>query len=105
MNKTAEKIEISKTLSPRLGFRDSAVDLFHLLEKIPSDTVEVDFTGVTFMSRSFAHEYLQQKKKSEKKIVELNVPDNVDSMFHAVLESIKNPDKLKVRPSRIISLS
>ncbi len=108
MYQTAErnvKIELSILLSPRLGFRDSAMDLFHMINNLSSDTVEIDFTGVEFMSRSFAHEYIQQEKKSEKKILESNIPENVDIMFRAVRRSIKNPHKLKVKPSKTIALS
>lgn len=100
-----KKIEITKVLSPRLGFRDSAKDLFHMINQLPADTIEIDFTDVKFMSRSFAHEYIQQKKKSRKTILESNISENVRAMFQAVKKSIRNPHKLRVKPSKIITLS
>lgn len=108
MNQNAEenkKIEITKVLSPRLGFRDSAKDFFHMINQLPEDIIEIDFTDVKFMSRSFAHEYIQQKKKSRKTILENNISENVHAMFQAVKKSIRNPHKLKVKPSKIITLA
>lgn len=108
MNQDAEKtkkIEITEILSPRLGFRDSAKDFFCMINQLPEDIIEIDFTDVKFMSRSFAHEYIQQKKKSRKTILENNISKNEYAMFQAVKKSIKNPHKLKVKPSKIITLS
>jgi len=99
-----KKIEIAEVLSPRLGFRDSAKDFFHMINQLPADTVEIDFTDVKFMSRSFAHEYIQEKKKSRKIILESNVSENVYAMFQAVKKSIRDPHKLKIKPSKTITL-
>ncbi len=109
LERTAEKLEIIKMdniISPRLGFRDSASMLFNQLRELESDIVKLDFMGVKFMSRSFAHEYLKQKSKlGDKEIVEANLPDYVNNMFNAVTESIRNPQKLKIKPSKVISLA
>lgn len=56
------------------------------------------------MSRSFANEYIQQKKKSKKTIQENNISENVNAMLQAVKKSIQNPHKLEVKPSKIITL-
>ncbi|OPY23503.1 MAG: hypothetical protein A4E27_01483 [Methanobacterium sp. PtaU1.Bin242] len=108
MNQNAEenkKIEIAKILSPKLGFRDSAKDFFHMINQLPADVIEIDFTEVKFMSRSFANEYIQQKKKSKKTIQENNISENVNAMLQAVKKSVKNPHKLEVKPTKIIALS
>lgn len=43
MNQNAEenkKIEIAKILSPKLGFRDSAKDFFHMINQLPADVMK-----------------------------------------------------------------
>ncbi|OPX57573.1 MAG: hypothetical protein A4E25_02218 [Methanobacterium sp. PtaB.Bin024] len=104
-NKTISKIKIADTISPKLGFRDSAADFFHRIEQSNSDIIKIDFENVVFISRSFAHEYLKQSKKSKKEIIPINQPENVNSMFEAIIESTKNPKKFKVKPVETISLT
>lgn len=103
--KTISKIKIADTISPKLGFRDSAADFFHKIEQSNSDVIQIDFENVVFISRSFAHEYLKQSKISKKEIIPINRPENVNSMFKAINESTKNPKKFKVEPAETISLN
>jgi len=44
----------------------------------------LDFNNVAFISRSCADEYLKQRKKSKKKVVEANMSKNVCDMFSLV---------------------
>lgn len=101
----SQKIDMAKEISQKLGFRDSASEFFNLLNTMPADNIEIDFKDVKFMSRSFAHEYLQRKKELDKRVIELNKPDDVDSMFKVVIESIKNPKKIKIESSGIIHIT
>lgn len=93
-------LKINEIIAPKLGFRDSAETFFQELEEIEQDIIKLDFKGVKFISRSFAHEYLQQKKKSKKHIIETNLPTKVVNMFDYVKNSIKNPNKKQLEPIR-----
>ena len=44
----------------------------------------IDFSGVNFISRSCADEYLKQKKSTYKKITEINKNINIERMFKIV---------------------
>jgi len=87
MTSQASKIRIAGVISSELAMRKSADDFFDYLERIASESVEVDFSGVRSISRSFAHEYLLRKQASTKQITEKNVPSNVVKM----MEVIRNP--------------
>lgn len=100
-----EIVKIEEKISSKLGFRDSAEDLFHYLNTLPVGKIFIDFTGVEFISRSFAHEYLMQKNRTNKKIKNVNVPKNVKVMFDTVLKSIENPKKNKVNAKRVLAFS
>jgi len=102
MTKNIRYVKIDDVISPKLGFRDLAESFFHKLKKEKSDIIEIDFRNVEFISRSFAHEYLQRKKNFEKEIREINVPNNVRNMFEYVLISIKKPQKAKIEPVRAV---
>jgi anti-anti-sigma regulatory factor len=94
MTSLAEKktLFISKKISTHLALRESADNLFEFINDLRSLQVVLDFSGVVFMSSSFAHQYLLNKRKSGKEIVEDNVPDNVQKMF-ALVKSRKPKTK------------
>jgi anti-anti-sigma regulatory factor len=83
---------ISKKISTHLALRESANDMFEFINDLSSTPVVLDFSGVVFMSSSFAHQYILNKSKSRKEIVEINVPDTVDKMF-ALVKSRKPKTK------------
>lgn len=78
------QIKISEKIHPNLGMNQAAKELFDEINLDDDDEILIDFADVIFMSRSFTQEYLFQKLTSGKKIVELNVPDNVQKMFNVV---------------------
>ncbi len=86
-------IKISKILSKDLVLRDSANKLFQIIEQSPEKLVKIDFSGVSSMTMSFAHEYLSLIKKmsTEKSIVESNVPINIKKLFEIVKIPISRP--------------
>jgi hypothetical protein len=94
----SKKIRIGEVIAPKLGFRDSAVDFFKEIESISADEIEIDFTGVTFISRSFAHEYIMQKKRSNKEIKEINMSESIEKMFKIVLNSKNRNKKINITP-------
>lgn len=84
MNFLNETISIKKAISPDLALRNSAKKFFKRINRLAYDTIIVDFTRVTSITRSFADEYLNQKKKSKKTILDANIPETVLKMFKVV---------------------
>ena len=83
---TSLKISMKEKISVDLSLRDSARNFFEFLESLPSEEVVLDFNDVQSISRSFAHEFIDRKRASQKKIREVNVPQNVRKMFAVVEE-------------------
>ncbi len=79
------EIFLEKEIDPDLGSRNKIEELF---KNISSDVSKVvmNFTGVKFMGRSFAQEYLNQKNKASFEVVEVNVPDDVQKLFDIILK-------------------
>jgi hypothetical protein len=75
---------ISKALSKDLALRDSANNLFTKLNKTKNKEIIIDFKNVKSITRSFAHQYQENKTLSKKKIYEENVPTNVSKMFKII---------------------
>jgi len=88
MKKT--EIIIYKSInSSNLGMRSSAKQFFNELNNIFDKEVVINFENVDFMSRSFAQEYIQQKKRTSKVIKEINIPKDVGRMLDVVRNSSK----------------
>ena len=79
------EIFLEKEIDSDLGSRNKIEELF---KNISSDVSKVvmNFTGVKFMGRSFAQEYLNQKNKASFEVVEVNVPDDVQKLFEVILK-------------------
>lgn len=77
-------IKVSERISDNLGTRRSADELFEFIEALPQKSITLDFKGVTFMSRSFAHQYMTNKKNADKKLVETNMASVVKKMMSIV---------------------
>ncbi len=95
------KVLITQKVSDNLAFRDSAEAFFHEIETLPDQSITIDFSGVKFISRSFAHEYLARKKQSSKTLKETHVPESVRKMFHVVLHPSKKFELPKPTVRRI----
>ena len=80
----SNQIKISEKIHPNLGMNQAAKELFDEINLEKEDEILIDFSDVIFMSRSFTQEYLFQKLNTKKKIVELNVPKNIQKMFNVV---------------------
>ena len=78
------EIFLEKEIDSDLGSRNKIEELY---KNISSDVSKVvmNFTGVKFMGRSFAQEYLNQKNKASFEVVEVNVPDDVQRLFDVIL--------------------
>jgi len=99
MKNKIEKIRLEKHIGALLAFRDYVDDLFEEINRVDANVIELDFEGVEFMSRSFAHEYLLRKSKSEKDIYEKNKCPSIQNMLSVVERSFKNPRKIRVTPT------
>jgi hypothetical protein len=78
---------------------------FNLIERNNfADVVQIDFSGVSSISRSFAHQYLQRKNESKKIIKEINLSENIARMFDAVRNSNHKKDIIDRSSVRFIRL-
>ena len=79
------EILLEKEIDSDLGSRNKIETLF---KSIPDNISKVvmNFSGVEFMGRSFAQEYLNQKNKASFEVVEINVPEDVQKLFDIILE-------------------
>jgi len=68
----------------RLSLRETCDELFRYIESLPDDHVVVDFEGFDYCSRAFAHQYLMNKKKSSKRLEEVNMSKFIADMFSVV---------------------
>lgn len=81
INKTEVKIE--QKIHRKLGMRSTAEDFFNDLD-LDVDEIIIDFDNVDFMSRSFAQEYVYQKRKIDVKVVEKNKKGIVKDILNTV---------------------
>ena len=82
---TSDKIIIiSEKVSKDLALRDIADALFDDIESLTESAVVIDFSEVTSIARSVAHQYSLRKKSSKKAISEINMPINIRKMFDIV---------------------
>ena len=77
-------IKLVDLYTPNLGMSSSAKDLFVKLKNIDYENVEIDFDRVEFMSMAFTQEYIFQKNKSSKNIVEINMSEDISFMLNLI---------------------
>lgn len=75
---------MQQRLSSNLAFRHSADDLFEYINSLSAPKVMIDFSGIKSITRSFAHQYVINKIKSDKQIVECKIPLTIKPMFELV---------------------
>ena len=80
----ARKILLSQKFGNNIFTRNTISAFFERVNSQKEAEIVLDFKGVEFISRSCADEYLKQKEKSKKKVVEANMSKEVCSMFNAV---------------------
>ena len=81
-------ISVADVLGKTLHTREAAVQLLQKVAEHPCSTIELDFLGVDYMSRSFADQFHSDKLElaavSEKTIVVVNANEEVVRMLQAV---------------------
>ncbi len=89
-NNKQNKITLTKVISENLIFRNSANELFNHINFINAPKIIVDFRKVKSITRSFAHQYLINKEKSNKNIIDVNIDSNINKMFLLIRKANKN---------------
>ncbi len=88
MSISSKKIIVKNAIAKDLVTRNAARDLFIYLKKIDKKMIVLDFSGVIFMSRSFADEYITQRSNVKaRRVEEINMPDAVTRMLDIVSEA------------------
>jgi hypothetical protein len=92
-------ISIKNVISARLVSSNKVLDFFeNELTNIVVDNVVVDFSGVESISRSFAYQYLTCKHQCKgKKIREISVPSNIDTILKLELQAIELSNQVIVK--------
>lgn len=82
-------VKIKDKLNESLEYNGAATDFLDELNEYPDYEIKVDFTGIIFMSRSFAQEYYGKKSISEKDIEDINIPEDVQLMLNIAENNLK----------------
>lgn len=89
------EIMISDEINSNLTIRGCAKVFFDHINTIPDENILINFEGSEYISRSFAQEYLKQKRITSKNIEEINIPDNIKSLLETV-ENSPDPNIKKI---------
>ena len=87
---------ISERVSKDLALRGIVDVLFDYIESLKESEVVIDFSEVTSITRSFAHQYSLRKKSSKKNISEANMPVNIRKMFDIVENKYKKTKLIEI---------
>jgi hypothetical protein len=71
-----------------LALRRECNKLFSYIESLSDEYIIVDFEGFELCSRAFIHQYLMNKRKSNKKIEEINVSKFITDMMNVVKNNL-----------------
>lgn len=108
--KKITSIGVAQLLAPNINSRDVAIELRSAVKAKDAKFVDLDFSDVTFISRSAAHELLQMKNdfkyltaSKEKVIAFVNTHDNVSEMLRIVAANRALPKEREISfdPKRI----
>ncbi len=97
------RVRIKDKISVDLALRDAADSFFDELDAMKID-IEIDFSDIRSISRSFAHQYMLRKKQTLSRIIELNMTENVEKMFNVVSKSRQKSNILDIDSMPVISI-
>jgi len=83
-------IELRKNFGSLIITRKAIIDFFDSLAEFSDGSLILDFEGIEFISRSAVHEYLRRKTICGIKVKEINLTQNVKSMFLLVARQMQN---------------
>jgi hypothetical protein len=95
------RIDVRKDAGSLLMLRSNVAPLFEKIRTFDARRVIVDFSGVEFMSRSFADEYLAAKHASRQRIEERGVTVEVRRMLDLVSDQVNSMPPRRSRNRRI----
>ncbi len=78
------KIVVSEEVSRFPALRNSADMIFELVESSPHEEVIIDFSNVECVTASFAHQFINNLKRCNKKVRMINMNENVRKIFQIV---------------------
>ncbi len=91
------KIKLSEHYKNSIASRAAIINLFDL-DFSQIESLEVDFSDITFVSRSATHQFIKEKERIannfQVKVVFSNVTTELKEIFEIVNESIENPKTL-----------
>jgi len=78
------KIKLTKFISKNLLLRNSADELFNYINDFKTTRIIIDFNKIQSVTRAFTHQYLLNKEKSKKNIIDINISPHVKNMFDLI---------------------
>lgn len=79
-----QTVMIKDEINSSLEMNTAADDFLNKVNEINDDEILIDFTGIVFISRSFAQSYFSKKNKLDKNIDEINVPEEVKPLVELI---------------------
>ena len=84
-----ETVVIKDKINSSLEMNSAAVEFLDDVDKINDNDIVIDFTGVVFVSRSFAQSYFTKKNKLNKNIMEINIAEDVKPLMDMIGKKFK----------------
>ncbi len=85
-----KEIILSDNFGKNIFTRSSIIHFFKVINSLNEKRLILNFAKVDFISRSCADEYLKQKERANKQIIERNISLEVSAMFKNVKNQYKN---------------
>lgn len=82
-------IKLYDEFSDNIFTRKTVSSFFDRINKLKEKEIVIDFKDIDFISRSCADEYLKFKKRTKKSIVEINMSNEIRSMFKVVENQLR----------------
>ena len=85
-----ETVVIKDKINSSLEMNSAAVEFLEEVDKIDDSDVSIDFSGVVFVSRSFAQSYFTKKNKLNKNIDEVNISEGVKPLMDMIKKKFES---------------
>lgn len=95
------RIALVKQVGAHLALRSAASGLFED-DTVRGSDVVVDFAGVRSMGRSFAQEYILCRSRHQYGVTEVNLSDDVRTMFRIVADPKPRPKTPLIKSTETI---
>lgn len=95
--KTVNQMVIFDKLGSLLNTREAAINLMEIIAKAESKTVELDFSNVEFMSRSFADQFYKERNSFQEKTNSIININNANEEIIKILQVVSKTQDKKER--------